>query len=353
MSHPARNAALAALATIVSASLAAAGPGAATPAALPVEVRTAEEARALDPTSVSVRIAAGEADAIALELAKSKKLESVDARASRLSDEGLRALGGAKALVDLDASDCPSITDAGVLALAGLKKVEVLRLAGNTGVGDAALVAIAKFARLRVLDLSGCKAITDAGLKPLRDLEKIEELDLSGVHVSEKGTPHLARLRSLKRLRMNRTGIPDMSMQDIVALLDLEALEVADNSAYRFGEIGLLHVDGLRKLKHLDVSRNVMVTDDVLKSAAAIPGLEVLRAVDCKNVGDAGVAALAGAKALREADLSGTNVSAKGLASLAASKTLAKLRVAGCARLTPADLEKARALLPKVAIASE
>lgn len=317
------------------------------------EVSSADEAARLDPATTSVRIRPGAADAAAAAVAKLAKLDRVDARGSGLTDAGLRSLAAAKLLTHLDVSDCPSLTDTGVQELAVAKRLETLRLSGAEKVGDASLAVLGKLGRLRILELAGCRAVTDAGLEGIRELPKIEELDLSRIQLSDKGTQHLARLRTLKALRLNCTAIPDISMLHIVALGDLECLEVAGNSACAFGQIGLLHVNGLRKLRRLDVSQNDRVTDEVLRSVALCPALEELRATDCKKVTDAGVALLAKSKALRDADLSGTAVGVKGAAALAPIRTLARLRLAACPNLAADHLVRLRSALPKVEIVTE
>lgn len=324
---------------------------AATPVAAPVEVASVESARALDAGVTRVHLAPGTGDEVLVELAPLKGLTLLSAPDTAVTDQALRALSGAGTLHEIDLSRCPGITAAGLKALGGLRKLEVLRLAGLKALDDAALAPLGKLPKLRVLDLSECSGLGDGSIKALRELEAIEELDLSGVPLTQLGTVHLVRLRSLRVLKLDRTGIPDQSMLEIVALRNLESLSVSGNTA--FGYIGLLHLDGLRKLRTLVASGLPDLSDEALQRAAKMTTLETLDVSNCRGIGDSGVSALAMSPALKSLNLSQTRVTGAGVLALAKSKSLRSLRIAGCPGVSAKDLEAARAAMPSVAIRSE
>lgn len=321
------------------------------PAPAPVEVASVEAASALDPGVTHVRLPAAADDAVLAGLARLKSLVAIDAAATAVTEEGLRALSAIGSLRELDLSRCAGINPAAVKVLGGLRKLEVLRLAGSSGLDDAALAPLGRLPKLRVLDLSDCTGLGDGAIRALRELGTLEELDLSGVPLTQAGTVHLVRLRTLRVLHLDRTRIPDPSMLEIVALRELETLTVSGNPD--FGYVGLLHLSGLRKLRTLVASGLPNVTDEALERASKMATLESLDFSSCARIGDAGISALAAAPALRSLDVSRTHLTGKGLLALAKSKSLRSLRVAGCPDVKPADVEAARAAMPSVTIATE
>ena len=320
-------------------------------APVPVEVTSAEAARALDPAVTSVRLTQGSGDAVLAELARNKGLATIVAAQSAVTDQGLRALSAAASLREIDLSGCAGITASGLKSLGGLKKLEVVRLRGVKSLDDASLAPLARLTKLRLLDLSGCTGLGDGAIKALRELEALEELDLTGVPLTQQGTVHLVRIQSLKVLHLDRTGIPDPSMLEIVALRNLEVLGVSGNA--EFGFVGLLHLGGLRKLRVLEASGLPDLTDEALQRAAKMETLEKLDVSDCARVTDAGISALAASPRLASLDVSRTHLTGKGLLAFAKCRSLRSLRLAGCPGVKAEDVAAARAAMPAVTISTQ
>lgn len=115
--------------------------------------------------------------------------------AVRFDDDAALGLAAFPGLLELDLSDCPSLSAACVDAIAALSGLRVLRLRGHAWLDDAALAAFARCRQLRTLHVGsyedrhpppvgpgltgGRTAITGAGVARLAALAELRELDLS------------------------------------------------------------------------------------------------------------------------------------------------------------------------------
>jgi hypothetical protein len=114
-------------------------------------------------------------------IAGAASITQLDALASGLTDEGLRAISTFKRLHTFRTTSL-KITPAGFAALGSLKTLVSLGIPG-TNFDDEAAAAIAGLSNLSVLDLQSTK-ITDAGFAKLKALKKLSNLNVVGTAVT-------------------------------------------------------------------------------------------------------------------------------------------------------------------------
>ena len=227
------------------------------------------------------------------------------------------------ALTELDLSEAGSygrygedpIVDAGAMeelaAWPGLARLRTLTLNGNdvSREGLRALLRSPFATGLKELGLRGNSLMADAveEFGDARSGLQLESLDLGENLLRELGPRYLARspcLRELKSLRIDRCEVPPHGAVDLAKAPLVAGLRQLDASHNGFGQFGLLAL-----------------------LVAAPAELHTLRLVD-NDIGDAGVAHLAGSPAsdvLRSIDLTANGVGDPGLMSLAGSPHLRNL----------------------------
>jgi serine/threonine protein kinase/Leucine-rich repeat (LRR) protein len=214
------------------------------------------------------------------------------------------------------------IPDAELAKLKDLKSLRILNLP-RSGITDTGLAYLTGLVNLRYLDLSAPRApgsgISDRGLEQVvKGMSELTYLALMGTQVSGAGLAHLRRLTNLEVL-----WLYDMDME--------------------VGDAGLRHLDGLRKLKHVEVSRS-QVSDHVLawlqkrgflhQQEWARGTQRLSRPVEIVNldlsnsqVTDAGLKEIASLHKLRSLDLSFTRVTGTGLVHLKGLANLTQLHL--------------------------
>lgn len=135
---------------------------------------------------------------------------------------------------------------------------------------------------LRSLDLAGCCKITNSGLQCIAwGLKKLEHLNLRSCRqISDQG---IASLCGLNGSELNSSfpasqSLLSLSLQDCQKLTDESLRYIAQ---------------GLPKLRGINLSFCVSITDTGLKSLAKMASLEDLNLRSCDNVSDIGIGFLA------------------------------------------------------------
>lgn len=188
---------------------------------------------------------------------------------------------GVPNLDSLNLSGCYNITDIGLshAFVAALPTLTELDLSLCKQVTDAGLGRIAQFLKnLESLDLGGCCNITNTGLLLVAwGLKKLKRLDLRSCwHISDGGIGHLAGR--------------DPETND--GTLMLEHLGLQD--CQRLSDEALKHISiGLTRLKRINLSFCINVTDSGLKYLAKMPSLQSVNLRACDNITDIGMAYLA------------------------------------------------------------
>ena len=103
-----------------------------------------------------------------------------------LTEDGLRAVGGLPALVNLNLSHC-NVTDAVLQELRGCTALTVLETSHCVDVTDAGLWELRDLTALIMLSLRGCFNVTDVGLQHLTSLAALLELELLGTSTTKTG----------------------------------------------------------------------------------------------------------------------------------------------------------------------
>ena len=188
---------------------------------------------------------------------------------------------GMPSLESLNLSGCYNVTDTGLtnaLCQDFLPLLE-LNLSLCKQVTDASLSRITQYLKnLESLELGGCSNITNTGLLLIAwGLRRLKRLDLRSCwHVSDQGICHIAGLN------------PETAQGNLA----LEYLSLQD--CQRLSDEALRHVSvGLTKLKSINLSFCVAITDSGLKHLAKMPSLKELNLRSCDNISDVGMAYLA------------------------------------------------------------
>ena len=236
-------------------------------------------------------------------------LKTLDLGDTTITDAALSALANdCHKLQNLYVSGCSKISDTGVIALAqkssALKTLDL----GSTHVTDAGVSAVAKHCtNIEALYLSHvANGLTDVALRVIaQHLPKLRLLHLSICSgISDSGVIELARnCHALKELDLSNTLVTDASVSAIASNCPmLENLNLADDDLRSLptgGRVPSLitdksvialarHCPRLRVLKLTGTA----VTDVGLEALGICCSLENLTLDGCKDVSDAGVAAL-------------------------------------------------------------
>src|SRR5262249_30286018 len=133
-------------------------------------------------------------------------------------------------------------------------------------------------------------------LAGLKDAAGLETLDLNYSIMNDKAAPHLANLKSLKRLDASHSQyFTDEGIKHLQGLTNLEFLNL---SSTRLSDDGMQYLAGMTKLKPLYLSEN-RLKGPGLKYLSNLNALEEL-SLSGTSVGDAHLPLLRGLKKLRE-----------------------------------------------------
>lgn len=230
------------------------------------------------------------------ELARLPNLTRLDLSLTRISDHGLQQLKNAPAITDLNLYYDELITDSGLSAVKGWKHLKRLSVRG-TKITDTTLQHLSGVTSLESLD-AGYAQITDVGLELLTPLINLKELTIGGNKLTDAGLQPLRQLPGL-------------------IYLDLSGAQRTDSGLWSVSltEPGLDAIATLKNLRHLCLS-GTLVSARGMERLVGLTKLEWLDLEGCKRVGDDVAPLLAGFHTLRRVDLTGTQVTAKGIAAL-------------------------------------
>jgi internalin A len=197
--------------------------------------------------------AAGVAD-----LARAKKLQTVELQGAVVTDESVKALAAATSINELKVAD-GALTDDGVKELAALTKLRSLSLLQNRKVRGTTVPALVAAKELTSLTVTNCALgdladwsalkkltkltslgltrgeVTDAGLKELGQLTQVNILTLDGCPVTDAGLPELARMKGLQRLSLLDTKITDKAVPVLSQMKQLAYLNVSEKQIGKDG----------------------------------------------------------------------------------------------------------------------
>lgn len=244
-------------------------------------------------------------------------LTHLDLSTTHITDQGMQELKSAAGIVDLNLHFAEYVTDEGLAAIKGWKKLKRLNIHG-TKASDTTLEHISGITTLEVVNV-GSAMITDVGLERLSSLPNLRELTIGGNELGDAGLQALRQLPGLTFLDLSgRQGTDSnvwtisMSDRGLDALLTLKELR-----ELRFGctSLGV----GIEGTRFATVSA-MSVTTRWLEQLKTLPKLERLKLQGCDRLDDEAMNVLAAFPGLKEIDLKGSAVTAKGVAILKAAK---------------------------------
>lgn len=199
---------------------------------------------------------------------------------------------------------------------------------------------------LQSLDLSET-GIGNAGLQHLLALRDLQRLDLQNTKVTWKGIELIAASPiRLKSLSLGGISINGPHLQILSNMLSLEELDLG---GVKTTDDQLIHLAPLRSLNSLRLS--FWCGDNGLKALRTLTKLETLELYDTQ-VTDAGLSVLKSMKRLKSLRIDHcSSITDAGIASLGACKKLVRLRVVGT-NISPAGVARLRELLPNCQIES-
>jgi len=172
---------------------------------------------------------------------------------------------------------------------------------GHSRIDDEVLSAIAALPALESLKLHNCPNITSAGVASLAGCASLRKLEVW--HSNDDVLSTLATLTQLTDLWVLGPEVTDDSLAVIAQLPSLEQLSI--RSCVQVGDEGLAHIAGMVGLKRLSMSAT-MVSDSGFDHLVGLTALEELEAARLKGkFGGRGLAKLAKLPALHTVDLSG------------------------------------------------
>lgn len=139
-------------------------------------------------------------------------LVKIDLHRTEVADEDLAILAAIESLRELDLR-LTKITDAGVRHLGGLTRLETLNLF-RTNVTDEGLAMLTGLRALRTL-LIGGTGVTDEGLESLRGFDHLRKLSVFDTAVSDGGIPFLGSLPSLEILLIGKSKITEAGAAEL------------------------------------------------------------------------------------------------------------------------------------------
>jgi len=219
----------------------------------------------------------------------------------------------------------PHGPDDGLLALRSLPSGSVELLAFNTQgppPGDACVASICAIPGLRTLLLEESN-ISNEGLSLLTNAASLERLMIIDEDLNATGVRHIAKIKSLKGLRIYRKTITAENLSDLSQLDNLEELIIG----------GGLEGEGLSHLKRLPALWRLHIGAAEC-CASGLQHLAALRALTCLSFNDLnpkGLAALPPMPELKELRIQykGDTFQPEHLASLAGFSQLETLRLTG------------------------
>ena len=248
-------------------------------------------------------------------------------------DEVAAAAGKLKRLAVFNCHKKP-LTNAGLRNLSNLPTLHQLELIETevTGVG------LEGFGELRELSCDIQKDI-DKGMEYIGRIRHLRRLCLEHSGVTDESLRHLVRLKELRELPLSMTKLSGSGLKYLTELKELREMSLSQSS---LNDVGCLYLGKLIGLERLFID-HTNVTD---KGVAHLGNLKSLRCLGLPPLSDEGVRHLAGLTNLESLFLTGPNITDAGLDALHGLKRLTNLWLSKCSRITPAAIARFRNAVP-------
>lgn len=153
------------------------------------------------------------------------------------------------------------------------------------------------------LSLQGSTPFQDKDAKHLAKIPRLRRLSLQRTGISDQALKHLARLKELDTLSLESTRVSDDGMMHLSGLSSLRVLQASDT--WMSGR-GLRHLTTLPKLERVEVVNDTTDVDD-MKTIGELPRLREL-CVWVGNLSGPGYEALCGIDQLERLELRGEHI---------------------------------------------
>ena len=259
----------------------------------------------------------------------------------RVTDDWLKLLAGQDLLRRLELSGT-AVTSAGLVHLKDLKNIERLNLC-LTACDDRGFEHLAGMTKMRRMTICASK-ITGSGFQHLQGMKQLESINLHSAPASDAGLEAIGKLTSLKRLEIVHTHVTDAGLKHLASLVNLQQLHIHGPQTT---ETGLPFIGQLKELYQLDVYDHP-ASNQTLAQISQLPKLRMLM-LPLGVFDDEGVKHLAKVTTLEDLSLDSPKFTDASLETLGGLKRLRRLQL-NRAKLTPAGLEKLKAMLPNTVI---
>ncbi|CAI0422489.1 unnamed protein product [Linum tenue] len=135
-------------------------------------------------------------------------LLSLDVSGSNVTDSGFSYLRVCKNLESLGLDYCERLSDLGLKEIGGLSKLESLNINWCNCITDDDLKHLSGLTSLKSLQIS-CSRVTDMGISSLKELASLSYLNLNRCHLSDAGCQKFSKFAKLKILNLGFNDITD------------------------------------------------------------------------------------------------------------------------------------------------
>jgi Leucine-rich repeat (LRR) protein len=209
-------------------------------------------------------------------------------------------------------------------SLSNFGQIKIIRFGGDTksALHDSDLNNFAALQNLKVIAVDK-QPITSAGISQIPAPETCIEFYAGSTKLDDSAAVTIAKMKSLKKLRLSGTSIGEAMMSAIAKLSDLEELDISGCRSLSADSIAkIVDLPKLSKLNLYDTSADDTVAD-ALARASSLSWLNL----DKSGMTDAGVPSLVGLKKIQFLHLGSTTISDQSAETLSKMDSLKDLIV--------------------------
>lgn len=162
---------------------------------------------------------------------------------------------------------------------------QVNRLAAPT-LNDNDLEYLASKVSVTELNLGDNRNFTDVGLKHVAKLKGLEHLSMDRTNVTDAGIKHLRKV-PLVYINLWHTRIGDRSLGYVAEMGTMKQLQIKGCSAVT--DKGVAKLSSLNQLWMVNLSGCNKITDKSVKTLSDMPSVNFIQVFDCPKVSDAAV----------------------------------------------------------------
>jgi len=268
-------------------------------------------------------------------IARLTSLRKLKLRASSLGRHGVALIGTLPHLEELDIATSSGLQ--GLLSLAPTLQQLSVTHHHDPDDADQDLLHVSMLVNLRNLSLRCMDHVTTAGFAHIATLKKLETLLIDRSPIDDQGVKFLSTIATLKNLSFSECQeITHAGVEHISSMPLVEAL-----SFTWFTEITgpwLQIVAEMPTIRHLTVTQSETVDDASLSHIARMLQLRTLNLQDCSKITSAGLLHLASLQQLEDLNLANTAVTDQGFVIVGEMHSLRFVNVSNCKKLTEQGL---------------